>query len=497
MRRFAQLVDQLDFFSNADDKVRLLGGYLRSVSDPQRGYGIGLLINSAGLGKVSVAALKEQLKTRIGEDRFDLLAELASDQVETLALGWPTVHPSNGAPALSDLIALLSSTDKQRRLTAICETLDHMEVTERWALIKCLTGRPPGGITPQQVRNVMAQLGGYEDGEIAQVWHGQDPPYLDLFAWLDGKSPRPPPRVSAAFRSFQAPQTVSISDLNASPDNEWACAWEPPGLAVEISSAKEETRLYTADGDDISVLFPEIFEENKQALPSTTLGYLTIPEGDGFQPTSIVKQRCARLRPDQKLTQSSPATFISFEDPEGQVLPAHSRLQRPYVFKTPNTEALLHSIAAENQDRPQWAQALLLFGRKELWPTKRLAFEPKRLKAVLLYAEFSGGAMKTLTFGAWRDGDLIPIGKARPPDNEAIQARLSDFISANTIEKFGPVREVAHKGDTGLVLEVSYGAIEPAPRRKAGLVLNDVNLEGVTQNETPGNAAQLKDLQPR
>ena len=77
-------------------------------------------------------------------------------------------------------------------------------------------------------------------------------------------------------------------------------------------------------------------------------------------------------------------------------------------------------------------------------------------------------SIPTIPSGSGRratDGDeLVPVGKAYFgfTDEELIQ--IDRFVRRNTVERFGPVREVVHEADQGLVLEVAFegsAALDP------------------------------------
>ena len=88
------------------------------------------------------------------------------------------------------------------------------------------------------------------------------------------------------------------------------------------------------------------------------------------------------------------------------------------------------------------------------WKWKR---DPFTVDAVLMYAQRGHGKRSSYysdyTFGVWTKGDdgdvLVPVGKAYFgfTDEELIQ--IDRFVRRNTIERFGPVREVVHAAGPG------------------------------------------------
>jgi DNA ligase 1 len=105
------------------------------------------------------------------------------------------------------------------------------------------------------------------------------------------------------------------------------------------------------------------------------------------------------------------------------------------------------------------------------WKWKR---DPLTVDAVLMYAQRGHGKRSSFysdyTFGVWRaDGELVPIGKAYSGYTDEELAWLDRWIRNNTVNRFGPVREV----ERGLVLEVAFDAAQrqhaPQIGRRAAL----------------------------
>ena len=71
------------------------------------------------------------------------------------------------------------------------------------------------------------------------------------------------------------------------------------------------------------------------------------------------------------------------------------------------------------------------------------------------------------TFGAWRDGEaaeLVPVGKAYSGFTDEELRRLDNWVRDNTVERYGPVREVAPR----LVLEIAFDSVHRSTRHKSG-----------------------------
>jgi DNA ligase-1 len=96
---------------------------------------------------------------------------------------------------------------------------------------------------------------------------------------------------------------------------------------------------------------------------------------------------------------------------------------------------------------------------------------PLTLDAVLVYAQAGSGRGAGLftdyTFAVWRGEELVPIAKAYSGLSEQEIAALDRWIRANTVERFGPARQV----EAVLVFELAFEGINRSSRHKSGVAL--------------------------
>jgi DNA ligase-1 len=103
------------------------------------------------------------------------------------------------------------------------------------------------------------------------------------------------------------------------------------------------------------------------------------------------------------------------------------------------------------------------------------------------------------TFGVWTKGDdgdvLVPVGKAYFgfTDEELIQ--IDRFVRRNTVERFGPVREVVHAAEQGLVFEVAFEGLQRSTRHKSGLAMRFPRINRLRWDKPPGEADRLETLE--
>jgi len=93
-----------------------------------------------------------------------------------------------------------------------------------------------------------------------------------------------------------------------------------------------------------------------------------------------------------------------------------------------------------------------------------------------MYAQRGSGKRSSFysdfTFGCWggdpaSGADLLPVGKAYFGFTDAELKMLDKFVRQNTLNRFGPVREV----EKSLVLEVAFDSIHVSKRHKSGLAM--------------------------
>jgi DNA ligase-1 len=131
------------------------------------------------------------------------------------------------------------------------------------------------------------------------------------------------------------------------------------------------------------------------------------------------------------------------------------------------------------------------------WKCKR---DPMIVDAVLMYAQRGHGKRSSYysdyTFGVWKaDGELVPVGKAYFgfTDEELIQ--IDRFVRRNTVDRFGPVSEVTHEADQGLVLEVAFEGLQRSTRHKSGIAMRFPRINRLRWDKPPGEADRLETLE--
>jgi len=120
--------------------------------------------------------------------------------------------------------------------------------------------------------------------------------------------------------------------------------------------------------------------------------------------------------------------------------------------------------------------------------------DPLTIDAVLMYAQRGHGKRSSFysdyTFGVWRGGELVPVGKAYSGFTDQELAWLDRWIRNNTTGRFGPVREVAK----ALVLEVAFDAAQASARHRSGVALRFPRISRIRTDKPAAEADRLETL---
>jgi DNA ligase-1 len=123
--------------------------------------------------------------------------------------------------------------------------------------------------------------------------------------------------------------------------------------------------------------------------------------------------------------------------------------------------------------------------------------------AVLMYAQRGHGKRSSYysdyTFGVWTKGEngdeLVPVGKAYFGFTDEELHRIDRFVRNNTIERFGPVREITHDAEHGLVFEVAFEGLQRSTRHKSGLAMRFPRINRLRWDKPPREADRLETLE--
>ncbi len=399
--------------------------------------------------------------------------------------------------------------------------LDALDATGRWALLKLLTGALRVGVSARLAKTAVAEMAGFEVGDVEEVWHGLAPPYEPLFAWLEGRAPKPDVSSAPVFRPLMLSHPLEEADWVELDLAEFSPEWKWDGIRVQIVAGRGETRLYSRTGDDIGHAFPDVVSGfNFDAVLD---GELLVVRNGAVAPFNDLQQRLNRKGVSKKLLEQFPAHVrlydaLIVEGRDLRELPFTERrgaLEAWHAKTRPARTDLSPIIEPGTKDELQrlWSatretsiEGVMLKRRdsryvagrpKGLWYKWKRA--PLTLDCVLMYAQRGSGKRSSYysdyTFGAWRTNaegaaELVPVGKAYFGFTDEELLQIDRWVRNNTVESFGPVRAVA----PALVFEVAFDAVQKSTRHKSGVAMRFPRIHRIRWDKPAEEADRLETL---
>jgi DNA ligase-1 len=528
MHAFAALIDRLVLTPQRNAKLRLMADYFRTTPDPDRGYALAALTSELDIPSVKPAMLRALVTARVDEVLFAYSYDYVGDLAETISLIWPATHGANRPPDLREVVERLQAASRSEGPRLVEQWLDALDTTGRWALIKLVAGGMRIGVSARLAKQAIADIGGKAVNEIEEIWHGVSPPYAELFAWIEGRGPRPESTVKAPFRPVMLSHAISDDELLRITPDAYAAEWKWDGIRVQAVNDGGVKRLYTRTGDDISHTFPDLVGglDVEGAIDGELLVGAYGDTGFALGSFADLQQRLNRKVVSAKLMESHPAFIRAYDclidgSEDIRALPFRERrarlerlVARSLAHRIDVSPLLTYANGEELRAlRGAPPEAVIEGVMLKRWdsiyepgrpkgPWFKWKRDPHTVDAVLMYAQRGHGKRSSYysdyTFGVWRDGEegpeLVPVGKAYFGFTDEELAEIDRFVRNNTISRFGPVREVVHEPAKGLVLEVAFEGLQRSTRHKSGVAMRFPRIARLRWDKPPSEADQLETL---
>jgi len=158
VRGFSELIDKLLLTSSRNRKIDILCDYFKNTSDPDRGFTLAIITNSLELKNIPISKIKEIVRENVDAELFALSYDYVGDLAETISLIWP--YKENGhLPKISKMISILKNIKKDELSKKIQTFLSIANETERWALIKLISGGLRIGVSSRLAKTALAKIG--------------------------------------------------------------------------------------------------------------------------------------------------------------------------------------------------------------------------------------------------------------------------------------------------------------------------------------------------
>jgi DNA ligase-1 len=531
MNRFAELLDRLAYEPRRNAKIRLLQTYFRDTPDPERGYALAAITGALSFRNAKPGLIRALIAERTDPALFAMSYDYVGDLSETVALMWPAGPGMNHQPTLSEVVEALTHTSKTEQPRLVARLLDALDETGRWAFLKLITGSLRIGASARLAKTAVAALGDRTADEVELVWPGLVPPYEALFAWAEGRGERPETGDPAPFRPVMLSHALEEPDHAAITPDSHAAEWKWDGIRVQavvgMANGRRIARLYSRTGEDISGTFPDLMEalDFEGALD----GELLVLRQGRVQSFNVLQQRLNRKTVSAKLIEEHPIHIRAYDlladgDEDLRDLPFAERRRRLEAFlahvAVPKldlsplvdfsdfddlAQKRADPVAAGAGDDAEAVEGLML----KRWDSPYLPGRPKGhwfkwkrdpflIDAVLMYAQRGHGKRSSFysdyTFGVWQEEALVPVGKAYFGFTDEELLEIDRYVRRNTVNRFGPVREVVHGRDQGLVFEVAFEGIARSTRHKSGVAMRFPRIARLRWDKPPHEADRLETL---
>ena len=526
MEEFAALLDALVYTTSRNRKLALIVAYLREAPDPDRGWALAALTDGLDFPAVKSSTIRNLMMERVDPVLWALSRDFVGDTAETASLLWPEPEDAQAQPDLPlvEVVERLSALTRASAPKELPALFDRLDAKGRYALIKLATGGMRVGVSARLAKTAFALAFDVAVEEVEEYWHALSPPYAELFAWAaDGGEP-PDLAHTPRFRPFMLahPLEDGVVDLA-----DYAAEWKWDGIRVQIVRAGGETRIYSRSGDDISATFPELLD----VLPMDAVldGELLVRgsaqggEAGGAASFNALQQRLGRKTVSKAMLRDYPA-FVRLYDV--LLLEGQDWREAPWKSRRATLEALMPRLPESHFDLSQLVEAedfaalaairdtardeaiegLMLKHRESPYVAGRKVAlwykwkrDPLLVDCVLMYAQRGSGKRSSFysdyTFGCW-DGDpdagaeLLPVGKAYSGFTDEELKKLDRFVRQNTLNKFGPVREVKRE----LVFEVAFDSVHTSKRHKSGLAMRFPRIHRIRWDKPAHEADRIEGL---
>ena len=515
MKKFSSLLDNLILTPSRNNKINLLKDYFSEL-DINKAYALSILSNQLSFQFIKASKLRDLVYKKVDKNLFDFSYDYVGDLAETISLIWPKSNKKK-SQSLSLLIEKIQKLKKNEINTEFSKILDELSNNERWTLIKICTGGLRIGVSERLVKTAIAEQYNKQLIEIEEIWHGLKFPYDNLFKWLKNETQKPKISFKDLFHPMMLANPLDEEkDFTNLDPKDFQAEYKWDGIRIQLMVSSSEISLYSRNGEDISRAFPDIIENIKGE--AVIDGELLV--GKNFNPSTFndLQQRLNRKKATIELLEKYPVFIRAYDilfykgtdlrklklvERRKYLEKFHKQFKKNNIDLSPIItftdwkdleKCKNHTMNELNEGvMIKLKDSQYLPGRKRgLW--YKWKKNPKYVDAILMYAQRGHGKRSSYysdyTFGVWKQKELVPIGKAYSGYTDKELLKLDKFIRNNTINKFGPVREIKKE----IVLEVAFDNVFPSGRHKSGVAMRFPRIHRIRWDKPANEVITIEDF---
>lgn len=500
MRQFVDLFLSVESTTSSTSKINFLVEYFEKASPSDALWVIALFSHKKPKRTVKTSQLREwaaqesNIPLWLFEDTYSIVGDLA----ETIAKVIPNSAAKNGNDkTLTEWIeynksmSTMSDEGKEKAIKSVWANLDS---SERFVFNKLITGGFRMGVSQKTIAKALAKHLDQEENIVAHKLMGNWTPDTITFDELL-LSENAGAQKSKPYPFYLAYALDKKLEELGKPE-EWFAEYKWDGIRGQLIKRDNNIYLWSRGEELITHQFPE-FESLLEIHEDFVIdGEILVCKDDEIQNFNVLQKRLGKKAPSKKFVSERPGIIMAYDileinNEDIRYLSQEGRRIHLEELYTKNSEILqwkLSEIIAFNtwnelsekreSARDINAEGLMLKSKAGDYKTGRKKgdwfkwkHDPYTVDAVMLYAQRGHGRRANLfsdfTF-AVKDGDkLVPIAKAYSGLKDDEFREITKWVSANTIERFGPVSSVPAE----LVFEIAFEAVFDSSRHKSGVAV--------------------------
>ncbi|MCX2718837.1 ATP-dependent DNA ligase [Lentiprolixibacter aurantiacus] len=529
MKEFAELIKTLDGTNKTNRKVDALTAYFKEVSDKDKVWTIALLSHRRPPRPVNTTLMRSwaaewaTIPYWLFEESYHIVGDLA----ETIALIVPTTT-NNSTKALSsyleEIIALKPRTEEEKKAYLI-ENWKQMDYYQRFVFNKLITGGFRIGVSQKLMTRALSRATGVDEDILAYRLMGNwDPSSVSFKQLVEEENEAD--FLSKPYPFFLAYALEGPLEKLGNP-NEWYVEHKWDGIRAQLIVRKRNIFIWSRGEELVTDKYPELHQLADLLPDGTVLDGELLPFPNGqIGSFNEMQTRIGRKKVSKALMKKIPVIIKAYDllEWEGKDI-----RQLGYRKRREHLEAVLKPLL-ENSTLPiavspalqfnSWdevaqereksrelrSEGLMLkranspyeVGRKKgnWWKWK---VDPLTIDAVLTYAMRGHGRRSNLftdyTFALWDTNaegkrELVTFAKAYSGLTDAEFRKIDSWIKKNTVDRFGPVRQVTPHH----VFEIAFEGIAWSKRHKSGVATRFPRMRRWRQDKPIDEANTLDDL---
>lgn len=535
MRRLAETLEAVSQTSSKLQKIDLLAGYLRSLSDTELRIACTYLTGAtfpAGSGRalnVGWSAIVDALLHVTGRgseamhesylthgDLGSVACELLSHKARASLFGASLTLEAVQA-ALERMAAAAGGGSRQVKIEGMRALFTDAEPLEAKYLVRIITSDLRVGLKEGLLEEAIARAFGRPLADVRRaVMLISDVGEVAVTARQD-RLAEVSLRLFRPFRFMLADTIFTPEEAfkQRAPGAELIVEDKYDGIRAQVHHDGRRLAIFTRTLDEITPSFPELGAALRALAGSYIIdGEIVAWSGESAIPFTQLQQRLRRKDPGALVTEVPVVIFVF----DLLLLGGEAQLDRPLSERRERLRALAFTgpvrpalatvgrtpedLAARFRDARDRGNEGLVVKRPEsaYQPGRRgshwvkLKEELATLDVVVVAAEHGHGkraaVLSDVTF-AVRDGErLTVIGKAYSGLTDEEIARLTEWFRAHTLQDRGRVKVVEPR----IVLEVAFDAVTRSDRHDSGYALRFPRIKRIRDDKTPDEVDTVDDV---